>query len=129
MRPPAPTPSWPRRTTRRGQVRRGPWLLPCRSSRLLRAGGLEVFVEIVEHGGAARQPLLVLAMRRGDARHQGADAGRFLAAVLAVLQVDVVDDLADGGERGIVEAATLQQDLEGAAVALVGVLALEHVEA
>src|SRR4029453_15941691 len=78
---------------------------------------------------AAPQPLLVVALAGGDARHDDADAGRLLATVLAVLEVDVVDDLADGVERRVVQAGALQQHLEGAAVALVGVLALEHVEA
>ena len=57
-------------------------------------------------GAAAREPLLVVVVRRGDAGDQGADAGGLLAAVLAVLQVDVVDDLADRAERGIGEAGS-----------------------
>ena len=61
----------------------------------------EVAVEIVENGAAARQALLVVVVGRGDARDHVADAGGFLAAVLAVLQVDVMDDLADRGERRI----------------------------
>ena len=86
-------------------------------------------VEIVENGAAALQALVVVGAGRGDAGDQAADAGRFLAAVLAVLQVDVVDDLADRGQRRIVETGLGQQHLEGAAVAVVRELALEHVEA
>ena len=51
-----------------------------------------------------------------------------VAAELGVLEVDVVHDLADGGERRVVQARPGQQHLEGAAVALVGELALVHVE-
>ena len=46
---------------------------------------------------------------------------------LAVLEVDVVHDLGDRAERGS-PRPTLEQHLEGAAVALVGELGLEHVE-
>src|SRR5262249_60603364 len=48
---------------------------------------------------------------------------------LAVLEIDLVDDLANGAKRCVLEAASLDQDLEGALVALVREFRLEHVEA
>ena len=59
----------------------------------------------------------------------GLDARRLVAAELAVLEVDVVDDLGDRLERRIARPARAEQHLEGAAVALVRELGLEHVEA
>ena len=47
----------------------------------------------------------------------------------AVLEIDVVDDLGDGLERRIGESSAGQQDLEAAAIALVGDLAFEHIKA
>src|SRR5215218_1658705 len=89
----------------------------------------EVFVEVVEHRGAARQPPFVLLVGRCDALDEMGDAGRLRTAELGVLQVDVMHDLADGRERPVVQARAGLQHLEGAAVAVVGVLALVHVEA
>src|SRR3954452_2657111 len=82
------------------------------SSAALLAEGL---VEVVEHGAAARDPLVVLAIRRADPGNQGANAGRLLAPELLVLEVDVVHDLADGAQRRVAEAGTAQEDLERAA--------------
>src|SRR3954452_15991177 len=89
----------------------------------------EGLVEVVEHGAAARDPLVVLAIGRADPGNQGANAGRLLAPDLLVLEVDVVHDLADGAQRRVAEAGTAQEDLERAAVPLVGELGFEHVEA
>ncbi len=86
-------------------------------------------IEIVEDGSALRDPLLVALVRHGDAGDQAGDARRFLAAELAVLEIDVVDDLGDGLQRRIGYAGAGEQDLEAAAVALMGDLAFEHVEA
>src|SRR4051794_16974678 len=96
------------------------------SSATLLAEGL---VEVIEHGAATRDPLVVLAIGRADPGNQGANAGRLLAPELLVLEVDVVHDLADGAQRRVAEAGTAQEDLERAAVALVGELGFEHVEA
>src|SRR3954452_4810411 len=96
------------------------------SSAALLAEGL---VEVVEHGAAARDPLVVLAIGRADPGNQGANAGRLLAPDLLILEVDVVHDLADGAQRRVAEAGAAQQDLERAAVALVRELGFEHVEA
>src|SRR5689334_16405247 len=69
-----------------------------------------------------------LARRRGPGE-QRRDPRRLGASELPVLAVDVVDDLGHGGEprRGQPEAR--EQRLERAAVALVRVLAVVHVEA
>src|SRR5215813_5325554 len=89
----------------------------------------EIFVEVVENFGAARDPLRVVLGRDADAFDQRSDAGDFGAAELAVLEIDVVDDLRDGAQRRVLQGAALQQHLERAFVALVGELGLEHVEA
>src|SRR5215213_414338 len=88
----------------------------------------EVLIEVVEHGAATRDPLVVLAIGRADPGNQGANAGRLLAPELCVLEVDVVHDLADGAQRRVAEAGAAQKDLERAAVALVGEFSFEHVE-
>src|SRR5215210_8767667 len=93
------------------------------SSAALLAEGL---VEVVQHGTAARDPLVVLAIRRADPGNQGANAGCLLAPELLVLEVDVVHDLADGAQRRVIEAGAAQQDLECAAVALVRELGSVH---
>mgnify|MGYP003344358249 CR=1 FL=1 len=51
------------------------------------------------------------------------------ATEFVVLEVDVVDDLADRGQGGVGKAGMRHQHLEGAAVADMGELAFEHVEA
>src|SRR3954471_1488607 len=89
----------------------------------------EVFIEVVEHGAAARDPLRVVAIGRADPGNQGANAGRLLAPELLILEVDVVHDLPDGAQRRVAEAGAAQQDLKRAAVALVRELGFEHVEA
>ena len=67
---------------------------------------------------------------RGD---HGADPVGLRMAELAVLEIDVVDDLGDPLERRVRPIQSTQrfaqQHLEGAAVALMGELGLEHVEA
>src|SRR3954468_15975474 len=89
----------------------------------------EGLVEVIEHGAAARDPLVVLAIGRADPGNQGANAGRLLAPELLILEVDVVHDLADGAQRRVAEAGAAQQNLERAAVALMRELGFEHVEA
>ena len=89
----------------------------------------KVFVQRVEHGPAAREALLVVAMRRRYTRDQGVDASELLASELRVLQIDVMNDLRERTERGVVEPETRDEDLERAAVTIVRELGLEHVEA
>src|SRR4051794_1697893 len=98
---------------------------PCGSSS---ASPAEVGVKVLEHRAAAGEALLVVAGRGADAGDQGLDPVRLEAAKLAVLEVDVVHDLGDRPERGLAKARALEQHLEGAAVALVRELGLEHVE-
>ena len=68
-------------------------------------------------------------MSHGDAGDQPSNAHGFLAAELAVLQVDVVNDLGDRLQCRVVETGAGKQHLETAAVALMGDFAFEHVEA
>src|SRR5689334_7332007 len=93
------------------------------------AGLTEIGIEGIERLRAACDALVVVGGCHGDAGDQARDAGGLLAAVLGVLEIDVVDDLGDGSERCVFQAAALQQHLEGAAVALMRVLGIEHVEA
>src|SRR4029079_19388786 len=51
------------------------------------------------------------------------------ASELPILEIDVVHDLADAPQRWIQEPEPLDDDLEGAAVAVVCELGVEHVEA
>src|ERR1700751_1631478 len=90
---------------------------------------LEIFVEVVEDLGAARNALRIVLARDTDAFDQRSDAGDFGAAELAVLEIDVMDDLGDGAQRRVLQRAPLQQHFERAFVALVRELGLEHVEA
>jgi hypothetical protein len=53
---------------------------------------------------------------------------RLVAREFPVLAVDVVHHFRDGGERGSDQPEAEEQGLKGAAVALVGVFGLEHVE-
>src|ERR1700680_3735746 len=48
---------------------------------------------------------------------------------LVVLEVDVVNNLSDHAERGIIEPRAGQEDFKAAAIALMGELGVEHVEA
>src|SRR5262249_48350209 len=59
---------------------------------------LEIFVEIVEDLGAARNPFRVVLGRDADPFDQRPDAGDFGATELAVLEIDVMDDLRDGAQ-------------------------------
>src|SRR5258708_27503337 len=86
-------------------------------------------VEIVEDGAAGRDARLVVLVGHGDAGDQTLDPGAFLAAELAILQVDIVDDLGDRLQRGVAKEAAGEQDLEAAAVALVGAFGPEHSQA
>src|SRR5262249_7093789 len=89
----------------------------------------EVLVEFIEDFGTARDPLRIILGRCADTLYKGSDTCNFGSAELAVLEIDIVDDLADGAKRRVLYAASLEQDLERALVALVGEFRLEHVEA
>src|SRR5215467_10911929 len=89
----------------------------------------ERLIEAVEHFRAARDPLQVIRRGQRDAVDQGPHADRFVAAELVVLEVNVVNDLGDGAQRRILGRDAIEQHLEGALVALMCELGLEHVEA
>src|SRR5436190_52160 len=67
-------------------------------------------------------------MRHGDAGHQPLDSLNLGSSELRVLEIDVVNDLGDGTQGSIFGLELLDEDLERAAVPVVGVLRLEHVE-
>ena len=90
---------------------------------------LEIVVETVEHLGATRDAIDVILGRHADPLDQRPDASDLCSAEFVILQVDVVDDVRDGAQRGVFRHAALQQHFECALVALVGELGLEHVEA
>src|SRR6516165_4205273 len=89
----------------------------------------KVLVEVVEDFGPTRDPLRIILGRYTDTLHQRSNPCDFGSPELAVLEIDIVDDLADGAKRCVFEAASVEQDLEGAFVALVREFRLEHVEA
>src|SRR5262245_12183124 len=88
----------------------------------------EVLVEVVEDFSPACNPLRIIPGRGADTLHKGSDTCDFGSPELAVLEIDIVDDLGDGAKRCVLEAASVEQHLEGAFVALVGEFRLEHVE-
>src|SRR5437773_4624544 len=89
----------------------------------------EVLVQVVEHGGPTLEPGFLIPMAHGDARDEPVDTGCLGTVELRVLEVNVVYDLRNRHEGAVVETETRQQDLEGAEVAVVRELSLEHVEA
>src|SRR5262249_48911725 len=89
----------------------------------------EVCIEAVEDRASLCQPLFVVAMDHRDARDQRFDACDLGALEFVVLQIDVVDDLCDRPEGGILEAEAPEQHLERAPTPIVRELRLEHVEA
>src|SRR5262245_25692009 len=68
-------------------------------------------------------------MAHGDTGNQPVDARGLGTIELRVLQIDVVHDLRNRHESAIVETQTRHEDLEGAEVAFMRELRLEHVEA
>src|SRR5438552_8442266 len=88
----------------------------------------EPLIKLVEELRGAGDALLVVAVREGDAADQRGDAGGLLAAEGIFLQVDVVDDLADGTDAFVGDAEAVAEDLKGAAGGVVGEVATLHVE-
>src|SRR5450432_3987806 len=86
-------------------------------------------VQAVEHRRRSGDPLIVIARDRADTVDRATDAGGFVAPELVVAKIEIVDDLADRDERGIVEPHPLDQHRERAEVADVRELGIEHVEA
>src|SRR6516164_3172166 len=89
----------------------------------------EEFVEVIEYLGAALDSPRIVARGSANTVEQRPDAGDLGAPELLVLEVDVVDDLRDRAQRGVLERGALQEHFESALVAFVGELRLEHVEA
>src|SRR5258707_7207669 len=90
---------------------------------------LVVHVEVVEHLRRTLDACHVVVMRHGYTGHEHRDSSRFGPVKLRVFEVDVVHDFGDGPQRPVVEPQTIDQDLEGAAIAVVREVRVEHVEA
>jgi hypothetical protein len=89
----------------------------------------EGFVKTGKDGRALGEARFVVRVGGAKSSDEAIDARGFWPPVFPVLEVDVVDDLGDLVQGRIVQVEALHQHLEGAAIALVGVLRLEHVEA
>src|SRR5256885_4294004 len=86
-------------------------------------------VEVVEHRARAREAILVLPVRHRDRIDDQLESLRFGSPIGVDLEVDVVDDFGDRPQRCIGDLEAAKQHLERAQLALVRVLAVEHVEA
>src|SRR5439155_13129485 len=105
------------------------WSPIASSSRFLLPLLSEHLVEIVEHLRASRDPLQVIRRGQRDAIDQRANADSFVAAEFAVPEIDVMNDFCDRTKRRIVQCNTIEQHFEGAFVADMRELRLEHIEA
>ncbi len=86
-------------------------------------------MQVLKDRRGASQPRLILLVHGADSSDQPLDSRSFGPAEFAVLQIDVVDDLGDRSKSRVVQLQMLKQHLEGAAIAFVGEIGLEHVEA
>src|SRR6185312_8866852 len=89
----------------------------------------EALIQTVEHRARLFYARVVVALPGANAGDDMRNADRLLAHELAILEIDVVNDLCDGRERGVVQPRAFQEHFEGALVAFMRDLALEHVEA
>src|SRR5258708_3623043 len=117
-----PQPGWQRSANRQFRLENGGGRPPPRPSRLGRSQRPperlpKIIIEVIENRATSRNPLIVSALWARDTRDHRLDTACLLAAKLAVLEVDVVDDLADGGERRIGKISPCKEDLEAATVA------------
>src|SRR5215207_4921674 len=86
-------------------------------------------VQSVEEHAALLKYLAVVFEKFGQPRHGGVEPRGFEPVELTVLEVDVVNDLGDMAQGGVVaEAEPFDEGLEGAVLALVCELGAEHVE-
>ena len=76
-------------------------------------------MEPTKHDRTALDPLLVGRSPLRDHGDQPFNPHRLRTSELRVLEIDVVNDLRDGGQSGVRGADPLQQNFEGAAVALI----------
>src|SRR5262249_12901797 len=89
----------------------------------------ERFVELVEEERSALEARLVLGVCENQASDQLLDPGRLGAHELAVLEIDVVDDLPDLRQRPLREPHPRQERLERAAIPLVAEIPAHNVKA
>src|SRR5207237_3090498 len=71
----------------------------------------EELIKLVEELRGAGDALFVVAVRQGDAGDERGDTGGLLAAERLFLQIDVVDDLADGADGFVGDAEAVAEDL------------------
>src|SRR5690349_7856092 len=76
----------------------------------------EEFIELVEDLRGSGDSFFVVAVFQGDAGDHGGYPGGLFAAEGVVLQIDVVDDLAEGVDGLVGDAKAVAEDFEGAAV-------------
>jgi hypothetical protein len=81
---------------------------------------LENLIEVVEHRGAALNTLNTVGGEGAYAVNQRFDAGNLGTAEFVVLEIDIVDDLGDCTQRGILKTGTLKEHLESALITFVG---------
>ena len=63
----------------------------------------KILVRIIEDRGAALDPRKIVFLRHADAGDHVGNAGSLVAAELAILQVDVVNDLGNGNEGRVIQ--------------------------
>src|SRR6266568_3060737 len=103
---------------------------------LSRAGGgcsgsevtRERLIQVVEEGEAPFEACLVFGVCGQHAQQELLDSSCLGTTELVVLDVDVVDDLGDAGERGVRRLDAAHEGLEGAAVLLVREVGAHHIE-
>src|SRR5258706_3143192 len=100
-----------------------PWPpLPARSP-------AKVLIEVFEIRRASREARVVVVVPHRDPRDEPVEAESILPSELGVLEIDLMNDLRDCGQRPIGDPEAREKDFEGAGIAQVGELRLEHVEA
>ena len=67
---------------------------------------------IANDPAAVRKSRFIRGVQRRDSCDLGCEPAGFRALILLFLQIDVVDDLGDGGQRRISDCRVAQQDLE-----------------
>src|SRR6266542_815770 len=88
----------------------------------------EELMQLIEDLRGAGDAALVVAVRQGDAGDERGHAGGLLPPEGLFLQVDVVDDPADGADGLVGDAEAVAEDFESAALGVVGEVTPLHVE-
>src|SRR6266850_6726955 len=86
-------------------------------------------MQVIEKACRAFETRFVARMIGHDAGEELLNAGRLLALVLLVLEVQVMNDLSDRVETRIVHAQLVDKHFESAALAVMRELRVVHVEA